>query len=302
MELPKQSWTGKIGEFTINKVKVGGQTTLPFLDFEGRTSKPIIGMEVFDVPPEKGVEELGGIVKSPVEWAISCEREYKAEIISLNLGSTQQEGSSESVERAVDLVKEILRKVGVPLVIFSSGREDKDNVILKECAKLAYDTQKKCIIGNATSDNYKAIAALSVTYNQGVIAQTPMDVNLAKQLNILLIDMGVKKENILIDPLSTALGYGIEYTYSTAERIRINALAGDEMMQFPMIFFASKAWEAREVTEAKDSKVGIRWETITATSYLMSGADILITRNPLAYRKVRELVDELSEKNGTNSS
>lgn len=294
MELPKQSWTGKVGELVIGNLKAGGQSTLPFLDFEGAMAKPVIGMEVFDEPGFAGNT-------NPVDWAVSCEKEHKAGIVSLNLTSTNPEGLNKSAEEAALLVKEVLRKISVPLIVFGSGHEKKDIEVLKECAKAAHILKKKVILGNATSDEYKGLAALSVAYNHGIIAQTPMDVNLAKQLNILLTEMGVKKENILIDPLSTALGYGIEYTYSTMERIRINALAGDEMMQFPMIGFSSKAWEAREVTEAKESNAGIRWESITGTSYIMAGCDILITRNPEVHKKMRELVKSLSEKNGTNS-
>jgi len=164
---------------------------------------------------------------------------------------------------------------------------------MKECAKAGFDAGRKLILGSAKEENYKSMAALSMAYGHGLLAQTPMDLNLAKQLNILLEETGVQKCNIIIDPLSSALGYGIEYTYSTMERIRLNALEGDEVMQRPMIGFASNAWETREVIE--QPALGPNWETATAVAMLLAGCDMVAVRSAEAFNAVKDFIERMTE-------
>ena len=162
---------------------------------------------------------------------------------------------------------------------------------------------KNCAIGKAVEENYKTVAAAAMANDHKLIAMSQLDVNLAKQLNILLTQMGFDKERIIMDPMSSALGYGLEYTYSVMERIRLAALLqNDPMMQTPIVCdIGTNVWKVKE-TMAPDADVpewggladrAVAWETITASGMLASGADMLIMRHPVAAEKTRELISEL---------
>jgi acetyl-CoA decarbonylase/synthase complex subunit delta len=153
-------------------------------------------------------------------------------------------------------------------------------------------------------DNYKTIAAACLAYGHTLVAQSPIDVNLAKQLNILLTEMNFSREKIVMDPLTGALGYGLEYTYSIMERIRIDALAGDGMMSFPMLVNAGhESFRVKETrAPEKDypdwgdlSLRGAYWEIVTAMSLLAAGADLLILYHPQTVATVKSKIEEMSE-------
>lgn len=311
VEIPKEKWSGKIGEVVIGatkeeggtrskKVVVGGTTVLPFMYFEGKMGhKPPLALEVLDVIRDgypKVVRELMPKNYSPIEWAKICQNEYNADLICLKLISTSPEEENTSVEEAVKIVENMLKAVSIPLMIYGSGDYEKDAKVLEECAKIAEG--ERCVLGKADEDGYKSIAAASMAYNHAIIAFSNLDINLAKQINILLKDFDVKKENIIMDPLMAGIGYGVEYSYSVIERIRLAALMGDKMLQMPIVCDTSCAWDARESYEENPSygdvsKRGLLWESATATSALMAGADMLILRHPKALKLVKKTIDEL---------
>jgi len=166
---------------------------------------------------------------------------------------------------------------------------------------------ENCLISYAEKDNYKTIAAACLAYGHTLVAQSPIDVNLAKQLNILLTDMNFPREKIVMDPLTGTLGYGLEYTYSIMERIRIDALAGDSMMSFPMLVNAG--YESFRVKETRASEkdypnwgnLSLRaayWEIATAMSLLVAGADLLILYHPQTVATVKNKIEEMFEAKG----
>ena len=170
--------------------------------------------------------------------------------------------------------------------------------MLKSCAEVA--SGYNCLIGKAQEKNYKTIAAAAMAYGHYVLALSNLDINLAKQLNILLTQMGVKEEKIVMDTMSSSLGYGLEYSYSVMERVRMAALKqNDTMVQMPIISDVGiEAWKAKESkvdepawgdTHAR----GILWEATTAVGLLMSGSDVLIMRHPEAVEQVRKTVADL---------
>lgn len=292
MELPKETYKGKVIETSLGSVSVGGSNGLPFLDFESKTSKPIIGMEIIDEKPdwpEKLLGALGKVVNDPVKWAKFCVEKCGAKILYLKLESTNPEGSDKSPEEAAEVLKKIQKVVDVPIIVYGTGAKEKDNDVLKKCAEAC----KNLILANAEEENYKSIAGAALAYNQKVIAFSPIDINIAKQMNILLTEMGLKKENILIDPLASPLGFGLEYSYSVIERIRISALQGDEMLQMPMIVTA-EGWGAREAQDGVE-KLGVNWEIETSLSYIISGADIIIVKHPDSAKKLNEIIGGLME-------
>jgi acetyl-CoA decarbonylase/synthase complex subunit delta len=312
VELVIEKWSGKIEEVEMGatkdeggtrgrKVVVGGQTTLPFLTFEGTIpNNPVIAIEVHDVLPEfpeslKGTFE--GIYDDPGKWAKHAVEKWNADMICLKLKGIAPDGANRTPQEAVSTVENVLKAVDVPLFIYGCGDEEKDANVFNECGELIRN--ERCSIGLAANEGYKSLAAAAMGFNCNIVAFSNIDINLAKQLNILLTDFGVKKNRILMDPLQAGLGYGLEYSYSITERLRLGALMGDSMLQMPIVCDASKAWEAREATNESypgdlDTR-GILWEAATAISSMTAGADIAILRHPKAAEIVRNTVEKLTE-------
>ena len=311
VEIPKTAYTGKIKEVTLGigarAVTVGGETSYPFYLFEGKMpNRPKIAMEVWDVQPEDWpeavLEPFTGVMHDPVAWAKKCTSEYKAEMICLQLVSTDPNGLDSDAEKAVQVVKEVADSIDVPLIVWGTANHDKDAAMLSRVAELC--AGKNLILGPVEEGDYKQIGAAALAYKHTVIASTPIDINLAKQLNILLGNLGIPDRQILIDPTVSSIGYGIEYCYSVMERIRAAALVQqDEKLQYPIICNISKeTWKTKEAKISGEEnpkmgdarKRGILLEAMSAMSLLLAGADILVMRHPEAIRLIREMIAELS--------
>ncbi|UCE73805.1 MAG: acetyl-CoA decarbonylase/synthase complex subunit delta [Methanomassiliicoccales archaeon] len=315
--IPKEKWTGKIREVKLgatseeggtrsNSITLGGVNTLPFLFFEGEMPrKPVIAMEVRDVVREDYAplarEPFEGVIDSVSKWAKACCEQHGAEAICLKLEGTNPEEEDKSPEEAVETVKEVLSAVSVPLLIYGCGNEQK----VAKVMQLVSDATKgeRCLLGLAEEEKYKSISVATMANDHGIVAFSNLDINLAKQLNILLTDFGVKPENIVMDPLQAGLGYGLEYSYSVIERIRLAALMGDQMLQMPILCDTALAWKPREAHQDNPEwgdKIlrGPYWEATTAMSAITAGADMLIMRHPKAVAMVREAVAELATNGG----
>ncbi len=305
-QLVLEKWPGIISTVTIgskkeeggsriNTVKIGGQNTLPLLFKEGSIpNKPAIAFEIWDIPPEDWPEELvsvyGKALNDPFTWADKCVNEYKAQLLCLRMQGTHPDFGDRGAQEAAKFVSTLLSKVKVPLVIIGSGDDAKDNLIMPACSEAA--KTERCLLGCAVQDNYKTLVASVLADGHSIIAESPIDINIAKQLNILISDMGLSLERIVINPTIGALGYGLEYAYSIMERARLAALSGDKTLASPFIcFVGQEAWRAKEAKSAPEQ--GIIWETITATSLIQSGADLLVMRHPSAAEKVNKYVDTL---------
>jgi acetyl-CoA decarbonylase/synthase complex subunit delta len=317
-DIPKEVNPGKVLEVTIgatsdqggtraHTVKIGGSTALPFHFFEGHhPHPPRVAMEVFDQKPEKYpallLDYFGDVIDKPGDMAKKCVEEYGAELISVRLDATHPEKGNKSAEEAVEIVRQVLDSVSVPIVVTGHSYYEKINDVMKKVCEAT--AGENCLINYVEKDNYKTIAAACLAYGHTLVAQSPIDVNLAKQLNILLTEMNFPQEKIVMDPLTGALGYGLEYTYSIMERIRIDALAGDNMMAFPMLVNAG--YESFRVKETrapeKDypdwgdlSLRGAYWEITTAMSLLVAGADLLVLYHPQTVSTMKNKIKEMSE-------
>ena len=307
-EIPKIIYTGKIKEVTLGKgpkaVTVGGETAYPFYLFEGEMPHPPrIAMEVYDVVPddwpEAALEPFRDVVNDPVAWAKKCIETYGADLIALQLVSTDPNGLNRSGDEAAQATKKVARAVDVPVIVWGSGNADKDADVLRKVAELC--DGMNLVIGPLVEGNYKQVGAGAIGYKHTAAASSPIDINLAKQLNILLGNLGVPDGQIIVDPTTGGLGYGIEYTYSVMERDRMAALTQqDEKLQFPI--FCNMAREVWKTKEAKiedmpslgdAKKRGILMEAITGIVLLMAGADVLVMRHPEAIKLVREMITEL---------
>ena len=308
-QVPKITYTGKIKEVKLGKgpkaISVGGEMVYPFHLFEDEIPcAPRIAMEVYDVTPDDwadaALEPFADVANDPVAWAKKCEDVYGADLICLQLVSTDPNGLDRPAEEASQTAKRVAGALGIPVIVWGSGNADKDGEVLRRVAEVCEGMN--LIIGPVVEGNYKQVGAGAIAYKHTIAASSPIDINLAKQLNILLGNLGVSDEQILIDPTTGGLGYGIEYTYSVMERIRMAGLTQqDERLQFPMICnMAKEVWKTKEAkTKTEEapflgdaSKRGILMESITAIMILLAGADILVMRHPEAVRLAREMVSE----------
>ena len=311
VEIPKTAYSGKIKEVKLGKgdkaVAVGGETSYPFYLFEGEIPNlPRIAMEVWDCPPEDwaeaALEPFAGVTDDPVAWAKKCVDDYGAEMICLQLVSTDPNGMDRSPEEAVEAIKKVSDAIDVPLMIWGTASHDKDTEVLRIAAETCQD--KSLIMGPVEEADYKRIGAAALAYHHTVVASTPIDINLAKQLNILLGNLGVPDNLVVIDPTVSGIGYGLEYCYSVMERMRMAGLTQqDEKLQFPIVCNISKeVWKTKEakMTMEEDPKLGnpknrgILMEAMSAMALLVAGADVLVMRHPEAIKLVKEMIAELT--------
>jgi acetyl-CoA decarbonylase/synthase complex subunit delta len=309
--VPKAIYTGKIKEVVLGKgaraVTVGGETSYPFHLFEGEMPHaPRIAIEVYDVAPDDwaaaALKPYLDVINDPVAWAKKAVDVYGAELIALQLVSTDPNGLNKSSEEATQTAKNVAAAVDVPIVVYGSGNPDKDSDLLRKVAE-ACDGMN-LVLGPVVEDNYKQIGAGAIAYKHTVSASTPIDINLAKQLNILLGNLGVPDRQLIVDPTTGGLGYGIEYTYSVMERDRMAALTQqDERLQFPIICnLAKEVWKTKEAKAKTEdaphlgdaTRRGIIMEAMTATLLLLAGADVLVMRHPEAVRLVREMIKDFA--------
>ena len=309
IEIPKDKWPGSVKAVTIGataaeggtrskSVTLGGQKTLPYLHFEApMPNTPVVAIEIKSRKPDDWSTLLntpwGDVMDNPAAWAKKAE-EAGADMIVLALSL------ADSAADAVNVVKTVLGATGLPLIVWGPGQAEKDNDLLVAVAEATKG--ERLVLGICEDKNYRTIVATAMANGHVVQARTPMDVNLAKQLNILITDMGLTADRIVMDPTTGALGYGIEYGYSVMERLRMAALQGDAMTQLPMLVTPGfEAWKAKE------SKVGsgvpeawgdwkqraIHWETLTATALVESGAAIVVLRHPESITRIKAAIADL---------
>lgn len=315
LEYPKDKWSGSVQEVILGAtaaeggtrsktVKVGGETTMPFIHFEaGTPNRPVIALEIKDSCPQDWspllLKTWQDVVNDPAEWAKAAE-DAGADLIVLSLNLTDSEGNPNTPDAAVAATKAVLEATGLPLMVYGPGQADIDNELLVAVANASQG--ERIVLGLCEDKNYRTIAATAMANGHLVVGRAPMDVNLSKQLNILIKDTGLPFDRVLMDPTTGALGYGIEYGFSVMERLRLAALRGDAMTQSPMIVAVGQ-----ETWKTKESKVGedvpeswgeweersITWETITAVTLIEAGADIVILRHPESLKRVRAAIDTL---------
>jgi acetyl-CoA decarbonylase/synthase complex subunit delta len=310
-EVPRINYSGKIREVTVgagsSAVTVGGESCYPFYLFEGAMpQKPRIAFEVWDFEPEDwpewAIEPYRDVIKDPVAWAKKSVDAYGAEMIALLLKSADPNGMNRDVEEVVATAKAVSDAISVPLLVWGTANDDKDAVMLRRVAEVCEG--RNVAVGPVSDKNYKQIGAMAIGYNQVVIASSPIDVNLAKQLNILLGNLGVAEDRILMDPTTGGLGYGLEYSYSVIERDRMAALTQQDVkLQTPIICnLANEVWKSKEAKTKKEDnpKLGdekrraILMESVAAMTLSVAGADILIMRHPEAISYTKGMIEELT--------
>ncbi|MBE7553987.1 MAG: acetyl-CoA decarbonylase/synthase complex subunit delta [Anaerolineales bacterium] len=311
IEISTEKWTGQVREITLGAtpanggtraktVTVGGETTLPFLHFEGKMPhSPVIAVEVQDRPPADWSPLLqqawGEVTDDVVAWARAAEASG-ADILLLKFAPHPDL----KPDYARKTLRRVLEATGLPLVVFGPGQAELDNEILVAVAEEGKG--ERLVLGICEDKNYRTIVAAAIAHGHLVNARSPMDVNLCKQLIILIRDVGLPLERIVMDPTTGALGYGMEYGYSVMERLRLAALQGDSMTQQPMLVTpGEEAWRTKEARSDDGippawgdwAERAVNWETLTASTLLQSGADIVVLRHPESIKRIRRMIEAL---------
>jgi acetyl-CoA decarbonylase/synthase complex subunit delta len=314
MDSVVEKWTTKVNTVTLGATKdqggtrtstvtVGGSSTLPYLNFEGEwPNPPAVAIEILDVQPQDWPEPLADAYSDvwgdPAKWAQRAV-ENGAELICLSLKGTHPDFENRSADESAGVVKDVLGAVGVPLIIWGCGDFDKDNDVMPAVSQAA--SGEICLLGTAVEKNYKTLAASCLADGHKIIGESPLDINIAKQVNILVSEMGVKLEDIVVFPATGALGYGMEYSFSIMERGRTAGLSGDTMLAQPVICTVGhETWRVKEAKASVEdfptwgdlAKRGPIWEATCAATLIQSGGEILIMRHPDAVKGIKDLISQ----------
>ncbi len=309
-----ESFTGSVNRLTLGATKDDGGTRTSTVTIGGAKNvvyggsvdqmgeKPVIAMDVLDSRPEDWPDVLAesykDVLDSPADWAKKCVDELGAELICLKFEGIHPDKGDKDAAHAVKVTEDVLKAVGVPLVLWGCGFDDKDNQIMPKVSEAAKG--ENCLIGTVSEDNYKALTAIALADGHNLITAAPLDINIAKQVNILVSDMGFPLERIVTFQATGALGYGIEYAYSIQERQRLAALGGDKMMAMPVICDVGyESWRAKEAKLADApgwgdvADRGPMWEAATAICLLQAGVDIIRMRHPRAVKTLKNFINQL---------
>jgi acetyl-CoA decarbonylase/synthase complex subunit delta len=293
---PIESYAGTVREITIGTgakaLRIGGETVLPFHFFDQGSipNLPRLALEVWDMPPRDwarwAVEPFRDVISDPIRWAQRCVG-YGADAVCLQLVSADTAAGDTSPEAAAQTVKAIAEAIPVPLIVYGPDDEKKNVAVLAKVAEVCRG--QNLLLGPAVKENYEAIAKAALEHGHCLIAQTSLDINLMKELNIKICK-SFPPDRVVIDPISSALGYGMEYSFSIMERIKqTGVIFKDGMTQMPIIAnLAGECWKTKEAKENQNQ--GVLWEGMTAVSLLLAGANLAVLRHPETLRYVKSLL------------
>jgi acetyl-CoA decarbonylase/synthase complex subunit delta len=284
-------------------VTVGGASNMVYGGgAEGMGEKPVVAMDVLDTKPEDWpdvlTEPFKDVLDNPGDWARKCVEVFGAQLICLKFDGIHPDKGNKDIPEAVKVTGQVLDAVGVPLILWGSGNDEQDNRVMPKVSEAAKG--QNCLIGTVKEDNYKSLTAIALADGHNLITEAPLDINIGKQVNILVSEMGFPLERIISFQDTGALGYGMEYSYSIQERQRLAALGGDKMMSMPVICDVGyESWRAKEAKLADApgwGAVGNRgpvWEAATAVCLLQAGCDIIRMRHPKAVAEVQCFINEI---------
>ena len=310
----KESFAGAVTKVTLGATKENGGTRSLTVTIGGAknvtyggsasdaSEKPVIAIDVIDAAPDDWPQMLSqnyqDVIDSPGNWAKKAVEQFGADLICIKFDGIHPDKADKDEQHAAKITEEVLSAVGVPLILWGCGNNEKDNKVMPKVSQAAKG--ENCLIGPVEEDNYKALTAIALADGHHLITKAPLDINIAKQVNILASDMGFPLEKIVTFQATGALGYGIEYSYSIQERQRLAALGGDKMMSMPVICDAG--YESWRVKEAKLTDMpqwgnaedrGPMWEAATAICLLQAGADIIRMRHPRAVAAVKNFINQI---------
>jgi len=287
-------------------IAIGGENVLPLYTFDAPIEhRPKVGVAISDMGYIKGVpgiEKYYAGAGNVVEMAKLAAKMPGADFLVLCLEGANPNNGDKSIDECAELVKQVLAAVDIPVAIEGSKNIEKDSKLLEKVAEAAQD--KNVLILSAHEENYKSVAtAAALAYGQNVAAESAVDINLAKQLNVLINVLGVSPEKTIMNLGSAAAGYGFEYIASTIERVKMAALAQDDaMLKMPIITpVSSETWAVKESLASQEDYPewgnaearGINMEVSTATACLAAGSNAVILAHPDSVKTIAELINEL---------
>jgi len=287
-------------------VIVGGENSPSYYLFErAPPHPPAISVDVFDIPvslPKAVKTYVKEVMGDPAEWARMAVEKFGADLVTVELMSTDPLIKDAPPKEAAKTVEEVLQAVDVPIIVGGCGDPRKDAEVFIEVAEIAHG--ERVLLSSLTLDMDEAkvlekVAKAASEHGHAVLAFTALDLNRAKELNRKLYSY-VPADSIIMDLTTAALGYGLEYTFSIHERARMAALMGDEELQHPTLSGTTNAWAAREAWmklppewEPRELR-GPLWETVTALSLFLAGVDIFMMMHPYAIKTMRKIIEEFS--------
>ncbi len=303
-------YSGKINAVTLGTgdkaVVIGGQNVMPFYTFDAPIENaPKIGVEISDLADSwtaPALKEFYAGCTTMVDYAKKAETMPGVDFLCLHFESADPNGANRSVAECVADAKAVADAVSMPIVVMGCKNMEKDGELFSKIAEALQG--KNILVMSAKNEDYKTVgASVVLAYGQKVGAETADDINLAKQLNIMLKGLSIAPENIVMNVGTAAVGYGFEYVASTLDRIRMAALAqSDDDLQMPIVSPVSPdAWSVKESTASEEDEPawgnqeerGIEMEISTAAANLVGGADAVIMRHPAAIATIKKFITEL---------
>jgi len=307
----KQAFNAKINAVTIGTgdkaVVLGGQNVLPFYTFDAPIeNKPKIGVEISDAGmamcTTAGLKAFYEGCETVADMAKKAETMPGASFLALNLEGADPNGENKSVEECVEVAKAVAAATELPIVVMGCKNAEKDAELFNKVSEAL--AGKNILVLSAREENYKAVgASAGLAYNQKVGAESAVDINLAKQLNTVMTQLGVNGQSIVMNIGSAAAGYGYEYVASTLDRVKDAALKqGDAQLQMPIMTpVSADAWGVKEATASEadmpewgnQDERAIEMEVVTASACLAGGSDAVILRHPEAVATISKMIDAL---------
>lgn len=310
-----ETYPSKIAEVKLGATKseggtrsrsltIGGETTPAFYTFEGRMPHPpVVAVDVFDmkVPLARAVKmHVKDVMEDPAAWAKLAVDRFEADMLTLHLVSADPLIKDTSPKEAAKTVEEVAQAVDVPLIIGGCGDPIKDADVFEVVAEEF--AGERFLINSITRDMDVERCAKFIKKNGHVaLSFTPMDLNMARELNRRLYDF-LPRESIIMDLTTAALGYGLEYAFTNMERARIAGLTGDPELAHPMASGTTNAWAAREAWmemgpewEPRELR-GPLWEVTTGLTLLLAGVDLFMMMHPAAVKTLKNTISQLLAK------
>lgn len=317
---PVETYPGKIVEVKLGatrseggtrgrSITIGGETSPAFYTFENPPpNPPVISLDVFDmkIPLAKAVKmHVREVLEDPAAWAKLAVEKFGADMVTLHLISTDPLIKDTPPREAVKTVEEVLQAVDVPMIIGGCGDPAKDADVFEAIAETFKG--ERLLMSSITRDMDIERCANFIKKNGHVaLSFTPMDLNLARELNRKLYEF-LPKEDIVMDLTTAALGYGLDYAFTNMERARLGALMGDQELAHPMSSGTTNAWAAREAWmkmepewEPRELR-GPLWEVTTALTLLLAGVDLFMMMHPAAVRTLKDIINQLLSGSSGNA-
>lgn len=289
------------------KAVIGGETVPPFYNFLGLDERnphpPLVTYDVFDMGskmmlPKPIKQEYADVLADPPEWAKLAVDKFGAECVTFHSLEIDPGMGDAPVSQSVKYLEDILQAVDVPVIIGCSGNKEKDVELFKETA--AVTESEVLMLSAADKATWQDVIPYAVEYDHNCLLWTSLDLNNQIKMNKDALELGLPKNRIVMDPTCATLGYGVEYSFSIYQRMRLAGLLGEEDLAYPISGGTTNAWGAREawMSEKKAPQWGARqyrgpiWEIINALSLSLVGLDLAMMFHPVSAKHVKEITAE----------